>query len=90
MSATELMPAGPHAATAVLRDLADAPDPVRYAVGAELLYALRILPRPTSTDDRDEWLCPNHPFGHDWTERPWPNVHRIHCRWCGVPNGGDA
>lgn len=47
------LPAGPVAATAVLRDLADTPEPVRRAVGAELLYALRILPRPT-TDDATE------------------------------------
>jgi len=48
------LPAGPAAATAVLRDLADAPAPVRHAIGAELLYALRILPRPTTTDHATE------------------------------------
>lgn len=45
--------AGPAAAAAILPDLADAPEQVRHAVGAELLYALRILPRPT-TDDATE------------------------------------
>lgn len=54
MSAPTLPPsAGPAAAAAILPDLADAPEQVRHAVGAELLYALRILPRPT-TDDATE------------------------------------
>lgn len=49
---TTPLPAGPAVAATTLRDLADTPAPVRHAISAELLYALRILPRPTA-DDHD-------------------------------------
>lgn len=54
MSTTTPLPAGPQAAANVLPDLADMPEPVRRAIGAELLYALHILPRPTTTDATED------------------------------------
>lgn len=66
MSAAELLPAGPQAATAVLRDLADAPESVRYAVGGELLYALRILPRPAPATTECLACYVQIPAGEAW------------------------
>lgn len=31
----------------------------------------------------DGWLCLNHPFGHRWINRPFPN-HGTHCENCGI------
>ncbi|MER5843265.1 hypothetical protein ABT099_23795 [Streptomyces prasinus] len=31
----------------------------------------------------DGWLCLNHPFGHRWINRPFPN-QGTHCENCGI------
>ncbi|HLT09647.1 MAG TPA: hypothetical protein VK028_02420 [Micromonosporaceae bacterium] len=31
----------------------------------------------------DGWLCLNHPFGHRWINRPFPN-QGAHCEHCGI------
>ncbi|MEU0181832.1 hypothetical protein ABZ312_11675 [Streptomyces sp. NPDC006207] len=46
-----------------LADLADAPSEVREAAGRELLYALRLIPRPADPEpDEDDgpWCLPAH------------------------------
>lgn len=47
---TPAVPAGPQVAAESLRHLDIAPEPVRLAVGGQLLRSLDLLPRPATTD----------------------------------------
>jgi hypothetical protein len=81
------LPAGPTAATAVLPDLADAPEPVRYAVGAELLYALRILPRPDAFEPDPAPTLTGCTCGPRAVTRCGHCAHCDRCHDCGRCSG---
>ncbi|WP_424892163.1 hypothetical protein [Streptomyces sp. XH2] len=40
--------------------------------------------------DTSSWLCPNRPFGHRWTTRPFPEIQTPHCAYCGTPKNDTA